>query len=63
MVMENGPKPDLKLCLTDLIDSTTQLLGKLKIQLIDHRGIFFFLIYHLVITFQETGEGIVLPAS
>jgi len=42
MVMENGPKPDLKLCLTDLIDSTTQLLGKLKIQLIDHRGIFFF---------------------
>ena len=42
MVMEDGPKPDLKLCLTDLIDSTTQLLGKLKIQLIDHWGIFFF---------------------
>lgn len=41
MVMENGPKPDLKLCLTDLIESTTQLLGKLKIQRIDHWGIFF----------------------
>lgn len=42
MVMENGPKPDFKLCLSDLIDSTTQLLGKLKIQLIDHWGNFFF---------------------